>query len=170
MFNSLLKNFIIILSFSILVSCGGQDSESFKTDYGTLALRRISDTLNIIEHFDGDSVISQWELRFPVYRFDYGDLNGNGVNEIVVGVTKKTRYWEEGNRLFIYKLYNGRLIRPLWLGSRLGGDILDFHVNRSTKPAQIITTEDFKDSIVTAVYSLGGFGLRFEGIEKSEVK
>ena len=161
----MLKKLFIILSFSLLVSCGGgQDSESFKTDYGTLALRRISDTLNIIEHFDGDSVISQWELRFPVYRFDYGDLNGNGVNEIVVGVTKKTRYWEEGNRLFIYKLYNGRLIRPLWLGSRLGGDILDFHVNRSTKPAQIITTEDFKDSIVTAVYSLGGFGLRFKGI------
>ena len=155
---------------SILASCGGQDSESFKTDYGTLALRRISDTLNIIEHFDGDSVISQWELRFPVYRFDYGDLNGNGVNEIVVGVTKKTRYWEEGNRLFIYKLYNGRLIRPLWLGSRLGGEILDFHINRSTKPAQIITTEDFKDSIVTAVYRLGGFGLRFMRIEKSEVK
>lgn len=149
---------------SILASCGGQDSESFKTDYGTLALRRIADTLNIIEHFDGDSIISQWKLRFPVYRFDYGDLNDDGVNEIVVGVTKKTRYWEEGNRLFIYKLYNGRLIRPLWLGSRLGGDILDFHVNRSTKPAQIITTEDFKDSIVTAVYGLGGFGLRFEGI------
>lgn len=155
---------------SILASCGGQDSESFKTDYGTLALRRICDTVNVIEHFNGDSIISQWELRFPVYRFDYGDLNDDGVNEIVVGVTKKTRYWEEGNRLFIYKLYNGRLIRPLWLGSRLGGEILDFHINRSTKPAQIITTEDFKDSIVTAVYSLGGFGLRFVGIEKSEGK
>ena len=35
-------------------------------------------------------------------------------------------------------------------------------------PAQIITTEDFKDSIVTAVYGLGGFGLRFKGIEKVE--
>ena len=166
-----IKYLPIALATVALLSCGGgQDGESFKTDYGTLALRRIADTLNIIEHFDGDSIISQWELRFPVYRFDYGDLNGNGVNEIVVGVTKKTRYWEEGNRLFIYKLYNGRLIRPLWLGSRLGGDILDFHVNRSTKPAQIITTEDFKDSIVTAVYSLGGFGLRFMRIEKSEVK
>ena len=164
-----IKYLPIALSTVALLSCGGgQDSESFKTDYGTLVLRRISDTLNIIEHFNSDSIISQWELRFPVYRFDYGDLNGNGVNEIVVGVTKKTRYWEEGNRLFIYKLYNGRLIRPLWLGSRLGGDILDFHVNRSTKPAQIITTEDFKDSIVTAVYSLGGFGLRFKGIEKVE--
>ena len=166
-----IKYLPIALATVALLSCGGgQDGESFKTDYGTLALRRIADTLNIIEHFDGDSIISQWELRFPVYRFDYGDLNGNGVNEIVVGVTKKTRYWEEGNRLFIYKLYNGRLIRPLWLGSRLGGEILDFHINRSTKPAQIITTEDYKDSIVTAVYSLGGFGLRFMRIEKSEVK
>ena len=160
-----IKYLPIALSTVALLSCGGgQDSESFKTDYGTLVLRRISDTLNIIEHFNSDSIISQWELRFPVYRFDYGDLNGNGVNEIVVGVTKKTRYWEEGNRLFIYKLYNGRLIRPLWLGSRLGGEILDFHINRSTIPAQIITTEDYKDSIVTAVYSLGGFGLRFEGV------
>jgi len=157
------------LLFSILASCGGgQDNESFKTDYGSLALRRISDTLNIIEHFNGDSIISQWELRFPVYRFDYGDLNGNGQNEIVVGVTKKTRYWDEGNRLFIYKLYNGRQIRPLWLGSRLGGDILDFRIDRTITPAQIITTEDYKDSIVTAVYSLGGFGLRFKGIEKVE--
>ena len=156
--------------FSILVSCGGggQDSESFKTDYGTLALRRICDTVNVIEHFNGDSIISQWELRFPVYRFDYGDLSGDGQNEIVVGVTKKTRYWDEGNRLFIYKLYNGRLIRPLWLGSRLGGDILDFRIDRTITPAQIITTEDFKDSIVTAVYGLGGFGLRFKGIEKVE--
>lgn len=170
MFNSLIKKYYILLLLSILASCDGQNSESFQTDYGTLALRRIADTLNIIEHFDGDSIISQWELRFPVYRFDYGDLNGNGQNEIVVGVTKKTRYWEEGNRLFIYKLYNGRLIRPLWLGSRLGGDILDFRIDRTITPAQIITTEDFKDSIVTAVYSLGGFGLRFVGIEKSEVK
>ncbi len=161
-----IKYLPIVLATVALLSCGGgQDGESFKTDYGTLALRRIADTLNIIEHCDGDSIISQWELRFPVYRFDYGDLNGNGVNEIVVGVTKKTRYWEEGNRLFIYKLYNGRLIRPLWLGSRLGGEILDFHINRNTTPAQIITTEDFKDSIVTAVYTLGGFGLRFRGIE-----
>ena len=65
-------------------------------------------------------------LNYPVYRFCTGDVNGDGSMDALVGVIKKTRFHqEEGRRIFIFKQVDGK-VRPLWLGSRLGAELVDF--------------------------------------------
>ena len=45
----------------------------------------------------------------------------------MVGVIKSTRFHpEKGRRIFIFKQVDGGKVRPLWLGSRLGGTLIDF--------------------------------------------
>jgi hypothetical protein len=79
---------------------------------------------------------SEWPLPYPVYQFQMGDVDGDGRNEALVGVIKKTRFHQEKatdgrseqqmrRRLFVFKDYHG-LVRPLWLGSRLGGVLENF--------------------------------------------
>lgn len=129
----------------------------------SLRLDKESDSLYGIVHMVGDSVVDEWTLRHEVYRFDCGDLNGDGLPEIVVGVTKPTRYRPQNDRrLFIYHLYAGRFIRPLWLGSRLGGKLLDFAVVRDSVPALVRSLETDGDSnAVERIYRYEGFGLKF---------
>ena len=65
-------------------------------------------------------------LNYPVYRFCTGDVDGDGSMDALVGVIKKTRFHrEEGRRIFIFKQVDGK-VRPLWLGSRLGAELVDF--------------------------------------------
>ena len=65
-------------------------------------------------------------LNYPVYRFCTGDVDGDGSMDALVGVVKKTRFHrEEGRRIFIFKQVDGK-VRPLWLGSRLGAELVDF--------------------------------------------
>ena len=65
-------------------------------------------------------------LNYPVYRFCTGDVDGDGSIDALVGVIKKTRFHqEEGRRIFIFKQVDGK-VRPMWLGSRLGAELVDF--------------------------------------------
>lgn len=129
----------------------------------TLRLERESDSLYRIVHQTGDSVVDEWTLSHEVYQFDCGDLTGDGLPEIVVGVTKPTRYRPQNDRrLFIYHLYKGRFIRPLWLSSRLGGRLLDFAVERDSVPALVRSVEMDDDSnVIERTYRYEGFGLKF---------
>ncbi len=131
----------------------------------TLRLEKESDSLFRVCHLIGDSTADVWTLRHEVYRFDCGDMTGDGLPEIVVGVTKPTRYRPQNDRrLFIFHLYDGRLIRPLWLGSRLGGRLMDFVVERDSVPAMVHSWEADNDGCVTErIYRYEGFGLRFVG-------
>ena len=148
----------------LLASCVRNAVEICRTEYGRVVLIDGNDTTAAILHIahNGDT-LSDWRLHHPVYHYDYGDVNGDGLPEIVVGVTKKTRYWRtEDNRLFIFKLFDGQLIRPLWLGSRLGCPIVTFRIERDSTPARIISTEQCGDSVVRAMYRIKGFGPKFE--------
>ena len=70
--------------------------------------------------------LNEWRLPYPVYRFCTGDVDGDGQEDALVGVIKKTRFHREmGRRIFIFKLVDGK-VRPLWLGSRLGATLVDF--------------------------------------------
>lgn len=67
-----------------------------------------------------------WRLPYPVYRFETGDVDGDGCTDAIVGVIKGTRFYPEAaRRIFIFKSVDGK-VRPLWLGSRLGGTLVDF--------------------------------------------
>ena len=73
-----------------------------------------------------DSTVDRWRLSFPVYRLCVGDVDGDGSQDAMVGVVKTTRFDNtKARRLFIFKNHKGR-IRPLWMGSQLGGILCDF--------------------------------------------
>lgn len=130
-----------------------------------LKLQQHNDTLHQITLLADNQPVDSLMLPYRVYHFDYADLTGDGVPEVIVGVIKKTRYWQtEDKRIFIYHLFKSRYIRPLWLGSRLGNPIKDFRVNKQTTPASIVTEEWDEDStIIGREYVMGGFGLKYKG-------
>jgi hypothetical protein len=93
----------------------------------TFRVETVNDSLSWLI-LQTDSTSDRWQLPYPVYQFQVGDVDGNGVDDAVVGVIKKTRFHRElGRRLFIFKNYRGH-IRPLWMGSKLGGELVDFRV------------------------------------------
>ena len=106
-----------------------------------------------------DSTFDQWRLPYPVYRFCTGDVDGDGSIDAMVGVVKSTRYYKEkGRRLFIFKNYKG-YVRPLWLGSKLGGILEDFRF----KDGLIRSLERTTDGrYVVAEYRWAHFGMGFE--------
>ncbi len=115
-----------------------------------------------------------WRLPYPVYQFQTGDVDGDGSMDAMVGVIKATRYWPLGRRLFIFKQIDGtgrtgkpvKKVRPLWLGSKLGGTLEDF---RYMAPAEgdsmgrIRALESTADSLyAVSDYKWGGFGMKFD--------
>lgn len=145
-------------------ACGretGTDGEYVQDRY-RIRLERRADSLSVLRLYVDGTERDSMRLPYPVYRFDCGDLTGDGLPEVCVGVVKPTRYWPEGRRLFIYHLHRGRYIRPLWLGSRVGRPLVDFRVCRDSVPACIHTVERGADSVtVRSEYFLMGFGLQF---------
>ena len=117
----------------------------------------------------GGSKSDEWRLAHPVYQFQMGDIDGDGSEDAMVGVIKKTRYYPIGRRLFIFKQIDGsarKLVRPMWLGSKLGGILEDF---RFVAPAEgdsmgrIRALESTTDSLyVVSDYKWSGFGMKFE--------
>ena len=115
-----------------------------------------------------------WRLAHPVYQFQTGDVDGDGSEDAMVGVIKKTRYYPMGRRLFIFKQIDGtnpkgeacKKVRPMWLGSKLGGILEDF---RFIAPAdgdslgRIRALESTTDSLyVVSDYKWSGFGMKFD--------
>jgi hypothetical protein len=104
--------------------------------------------------------LNDWRLPYHVYRFCTGDVNGDGKAEALVGVIKSTRFYpEKARRIFIFKLVNGKKVRPLWLGSKLGGILKDFrYVN-----GRVRSLEASSDSLYSvADWQWNDFGLKFE--------
>ena len=138
-----------------------------------IKLETVNDSTWEVQHFIGDSLTDVWALRDSVYQFDCGDLTGDGRPEILVGVIKATRYRPYlDKRLFIFKLFKGRKIRPLWLGSRMGLPLIDFKVERDSVPAMVHTWErDTDGTTVEVIYRQQGFGLKYvKTLSKENVK
>lgn len=104
--------------------------------------------------------LNEWRLPYPVYRFQTGDVNGDGQTDAMVGVVKPTRFFpEKAKRLFIFKQVGGK-VRPLWLGSRLGGVLQDFRFVGHGHIRSLETTSC--GQYVVADYKWGRFGMVFD--------
>ena len=123
----------------------------------TFSLKQTSDTCSVLV-LTTDSTSDEWQLPYPVYQFRTGDVDGDGVVEALVGVVKSTRYFpEKENRLFVFKNRDGR-IRPLWLGSRLGEELVDFCVS----DGKLISIEKCKNGLYNLdEWEWSRFGPRF---------
>ena len=151
----------------IRMICQKSDSNEFcyvnATDSGVIRYEYLNhDSVFVFYHIKNDSVLDEWRIPYPVYRVDCGDLTGDGVPEICVGVIKKTRYRPVlDKRLFIFKLHRGIFIRPLWLGSRVSNPLIDFCLERDSTTSVIHTWEQTPDSVVQILYTYHGFGIKF---------
>ena len=67
-------------------------------------------------------------FRYKPYRFDTADVNRDGRTDIIVGLIKATQFDPvEKKRLFILQIDDNNL-RPLWLGSKVCQELIDFKV------------------------------------------
>ncbi len=120
-----------------------------------------SDNLWILSLTDDSGIVTgSWQLPYPVYRFATADIDGDGSTDAVVGVFKASRYFATpSRRVFIFKNFNGK-VRPLWLGSRLGGELVDFAVVGNT----IRAIEQTEQGYAVSDYTWKGFGMGFHSL------
>ena len=105
--------------------------------------------------------LGDWRIPHPVYRFCTGDIDGDGHLDALVGVIKKTRFHrEEGRRIFIFKQVDGK-VRPLWLGSRLGAELIDFRFIQGSRYIRALET-DGKGNYAVIDYAWSDFGPAFK--------
>lgn len=122
------------------------------------SLEQKHDSLSVLT-LTTDSTVDRWRLPYPVYQFQTGDVDGDGIDEALVGVVKKTRFHREAaRRLFVFRNARG-YVRPLWLGSRLGGVLRDF---RYAGDGCVLATElDRRGRPYQALYRWDKFGFTF---------
>lgn len=101
---------------------------------------------------------SQWSLPYPVYQLQTGDVDGDGNIDALVGVVKPTRFFPEpARRLFVFKNHHGH-IRPMWMGSKLGGILEDFRWTGDALRSLERTTDN---RFFVCEYTWNGFGFSF---------
>ena len=109
---------------------------------------------------DNGTVTGTWKLPYPVYRFGTADIDGDGSTDALVGVFKASRYFTTpSRRVFIFKNFDGK-VRPLWLGSRLGGELVDFAIIGNTLRA----IEQTEQGYAVSDYKWKGFGMGFHSL------
>ena len=140
---------LIVLGLILATTLLAQTSEHTQTK-GAFTLKKLHDSLYWL---------NDWKLPYPVYQFQVGDVDGDGREDAMVGVVKATRFYpEKARRLFIFKLVNGKA-RALWMGSKLGGILEDFHYI----DGKIRALESTTDSLyVVSDYKWSGFGMKFD--------
>lgn len=120
----------------------------------TFTLHHVNDSLSqLVMESAGERDV--FRLPYPTFAFTTGDVNGDGTVDALVGVVKTTRFdCRMARRLFVFQ-QRGHRVRPLWLGSRLGGELADF----SFKDGRVITLEQERDSTwFVGIYRWDHFG------------
>lgn len=165
------KHIVFILVFSLLFYSCKQRNVEFSSDKvrNSFSIDRINDSLFYL-HLQQGRTLDSWELSYPVYRLDTGDVDQDGIQDALVGVIKKTRFDSvTRKRLFIFKNYKG-YIRPLWLGSSLGQPLVDFRFLSAKEGSRIRSIEKEKTGkYLLAEYKWRSFGLEFVRYIQKEV-
>ncbi|MDO4703592.1 hypothetical protein [Tannerella sp.] len=145
-----------LLGILLLTACRSNHSSA-----GRYELLCFSDSLYYLTYVT-DSTADRWKLPYPVYRFETGDIDGDGSQNALVGVIKTTRFDPKMHRrLFIFKTFRGH-VRPLWLGSRLGQPLEDFRFVTTADEPRIRSMEcEQSGNYLIAEYRWRSFGLEF---------
>ena len=124
-------------------------------------IKQSGDSLWVLSLANDNGVVTgTWQLPYAVYRFGTADIDGDGSTDAVVGVFKASRYFTTpSRRVFIFKNFGGK-VRPLWLGSRLGGELIDFAVVGDT----IRAIEKVDQGYAVTNYTWKGFGMGFHSL------
>lgn len=116
---------------TVFFACEDAPSEDDPSAY---TLIRKSDTLFFL-NLKKKPLQNAWELNYPVFQIDEGDVDRDGKVDALVGVFKSTHFDSiQRKRLFIFKNHKG-YVRPLWLGSRLANLLEDFRFVELKKTA-----------------------------------
>ena len=163
------RNFIMIATIVLVASCSRPSDSKYGTDKfewegKTVWLDHKHDSLHALCLSENGKLLSRMILPWKIYKFDHGDLDGDGVPEIAVGVIKKTKYDPVmEKRLFLYRIADGHAIIRLWMGSKLVHRVQDFYIERDKTPALVHTYEKDKNGVIhEGEYRLGRFGLRLK--------
>lgn len=143
------QQYLIVLGLLLASALLAQTNQPTQTR-GGFTLKKAHDSLYWL---------NDWKLPYPVYQFQVGDIDGDGHEDAMVGVVKATRFYpEKARRIFIFKQVNGKA-RALWMGSKLGGILEDFHFI----DGKIRALESTTDSLyVVSDYKWSGFGMKFD--------
>ena len=91
------------------------------------------------------------------YQLDTADVNRDGRTDIIVGLIKTTHFDpDEKKRLFILQIDEGQL-RPLWLGSKVCQQLIDFRAMSNGKVRTLEKTK--RGNYAIGLYEWQGFGL-----------
>lgn len=160
---------LLIISCLVFFSaCYEKNSLKKEIQKGSFSLLKENDSLYYLTIASANN-LDKWKLPYPVYQFQTGDIDGNGIEDAMIGVVKPTRFDSiKGKRLFVFKNYKG-LVRPLWLGSRLSQPLVDFSFIKKEKHSRIRSIEREKSSkYLVAEYKWRKFGLEFTKYLKRE--
>ena len=191
----MIKTLAISLAMLCLLPYAGRAQNNAQRAQGTgqpaqaFELRQENDSLYWVAAAGGDKA-NGWRLPYPVYQFQTGDVDGDGSEDAMVGVVKGTRFYpQKARRLFIFKQIDGhssygeacKKVRPMWMGSKLGGILEDFrfiapadtanttdtaHPSDSAtgdRRGRIRALESTTDSLyVVSDYVWSGFGMKFD--------
>lgn len=104
---------------------------------------------------------------FP-WKIIIADVDNDGQYELLVGVYKKTKYFQEiEKRLFVYNL-QGRYFYPKWFGSKINHKIQDFEVDNVNNDLIILHNNDKRKPLIR--YKWNGFGFFQKDIIMSDIR
>jgi hypothetical protein len=169
------NQFLVCLALSfLLTACQSNEAIEYTIDSNDSRVKvfiKKAGAVNYLQCQDGDTILSSWPLRYPVYRFLKGDVNNDGRDDLAVGVIKPTRGDPVARkRLFLFQVRNKAII-PLWLGSSLSHPLEDFNVRIKNDSITVIRSLEKERSgqYLVAEYEWLGFGLSFNEYLKREI-
>lgn len=106
----------------------------------------------------GHPGLNPWKIRV-------GDVDGDGVPELAVGVFKPTRFIPKPHRTIFVFTFTGKKIVKKWMGSSMGRPLLDFCFKSPQKSEwqRLLTLQrTLQNEVSLNQWKWKGFGFRLE--------